>query len=75
MQSDCQQHEPTEASQQNIANRSRNSLPLGREGCQRKSGVVGNTIFARNVKKQPALLVDLKCRLLFIHHADFVVAV
>lgn len=34
MQSGCQQHEPTEASKQNIANRSRNSLPLGREGRQ-----------------------------------------
>ena len=42
MQSGCQQHEPTEASQQNIANRCRNSLPLGREGCQSMSeGYIG----------------------------------
>ena len=34
MQSGCQQHELTEASQQNIANRSRNSLRSRREGRQ-----------------------------------------
>ena len=34
MQSDCQQHEPTEASWQNIANRSRNLLASARGGCQ-----------------------------------------
>ena len=37
MQSSCQQHEPTEASQQNLADRSRNFLPLGREGRQPSS--------------------------------------
>ena len=34
--SGCQQHEPTEASWQNIANRSRNLLASARGGCQKK---------------------------------------
>lgn len=40
MQSGCQQHEPTEASQQNIANRSRNSLRSRREGRQKKQEAI-----------------------------------
>ena len=45
MQSGCQQHEPTEASKQNTANRSRNSLRSRREGCQGREnadGIMGN---------------------------------
>ena len=34
MQSGCQQHEPTEASWENITNRRRNLLALARGGCQ-----------------------------------------
>ena len=45
MQSGCQQHEPTEASKQNTANRCRNSLRSRREGRQWKDKVVLTILF------------------------------